>query len=187
VAKQRLKIQYKESNFQDLAMLGKHTVEEINKAVEAVGAQLMKKGNNEEFSKNPATYPGPEEKSVRNEDNFVVWHSSDYSKVTLSNKSPHAVWVEFGTGIKGQKGAKKATAGAKTSYKPRNHGWTYRADDGMYYHTNGQVSRPFMLTTYMKVSKYLRDLFQDKGYWAKEFSAALKRTRKPEGYRGGKK
>lgn len=70
----------------------------------------------------------------------------------------YAVFVEFGTGVKGQGKPYPGIAMAKTAYrylggttyirtKDGRIGWFYPADDGTWRFTEGMPSRPFMYNT----------------------------------------
>lgn len=63
----------------------------------------------------------------------------------IFNDCSHAKWVEFGTGIVGAGTHPKPVNGYQ--YDVNNHGelgWTYKGDDGNYYHTTGMEAHRFM-------------------------------------------
>lgn len=62
----------------------------------------------------------------------------------LINNSLHAIFVEFGTGIKGKNSQHPNSNG----FSFRETGWTYKSKDGNYYHTNGQVAHKFMYNAF---------------------------------------
>lgn len=74
----------------------------------------------------------------------------------------HAAFVEFGTGIVGQKSPYKGKlpegvtwqyASGKTirQLADGRYGWFYPADDGKWYFTEGMPSRPFMYLTAIEI------------------------------------
>lgn len=69
--------------------------------------------------------------------------------------SKYAIYVEFGTGVVGE-GTYTGDSVYEWVYDINGHGedgWTYfNANDGRFYHTTGQVSRPFMSMTARELS-----------------------------------
>lgn len=79
----------------------------------------------------------------------------------------YAVFIEFGTGIKGKTSGYVGDAISKTAYKymggstyvvlPDGRvGWYFPADDGTWKFTEGQASRPFMYNTAEQLRVLLR-------------------------------
>lgn len=79
----------------------------------------------------------------------------------------YAVFIEFGTGVKGKASGYVGDAISKTAYKHMGGstyvtladgrvGWYYPADDGSYRFTEGQASRPFMYNTAQQLRQLLR-------------------------------
>ena len=78
--------------------------------------------------------------------------------------SEHAVFVEFGTGVVGQKnpypypfpkGVSWEYASGKTirQLSDGRYGWFYKGDNGQWYFTEGMESRPFMYETSLELEK----------------------------------
>ena len=78
--------------------------------------------------------------------------------------SDHAVFVEFGTGVVGQKtpypypfpkGVSWEYASGKTirQLSDGRYGWFYKGDNGQWYFTEGMESRPFMYETSLELEK----------------------------------
>ena len=78
--------------------------------------------------------------------------------------SDHAVFVEFGTGVVGQKtpypyplpdGMTWEYASGKTirQLSDGRYGWFYKGDNGQWYFTEGMESRPFMYETSLELEK----------------------------------
>lgn len=78
--------------------------------------------------------------------------------------SDHAVFVEFGTGVVGQKspypyplpdGMTWEYASGKTirQLADGRYGWFYKGDNGQWYFTEGMESRPFMYETSLELEK----------------------------------
>ena len=68
----------------------------------------------------------------------------------------HAVFVEFGTGVVGQRGYQHPWMGeygwAHDINSHGDKGWKYISDrDGEWHWTKGQASRPFMLNTFQQI------------------------------------
>ncbi|MBR1750440.1 MAG: HK97 gp10 family phage protein [Ruminococcus sp.] len=84
---------------------------------------------------------------------------------TVFCECDYAVFVEFGTGVKGQSSAYPGEAMARAAYHYMGGttyviladgriGWYYPADDGTWKFTEGMPSRPFMYNT----AKQIRDM-----------------------------
>lgn len=81
----------------------------------------------------------------------------------------YAVFVEFGTGVKGQSHPYKGQAMAQVGYqymggttyvttKDGRVGWYYPADDGTWRFTEGMPSRPFMYETALELRQRLDEI-----------------------------
>lgn len=63
----------------------------------------------------------------------------------------HAVYVEMGTGPRGQASDKREAAPVGATYT--THGWVYRdPKTGNFYYTEGQPAKPFLYPAYKQVS-----------------------------------
>lgn len=78
----------------------------------------------------------------------------------------YAVYVEFGTGVKGQGSPYPGPAMAKAAYQylggttyvtlpDGRYGWFYPGDDGRWHFTEGMPSRPFMWNTAQELRNIL--------------------------------
>ena len=56
--------------------------------------------------------------------------------------SEYGVYVEFGTGPRGEASHAGTSPDASPTYHPE--GWTYKDEDGQYVHTRGQPAQPFL-------------------------------------------
>lgn len=81
----------------------------------------------------------------------------------------YAVYVEFGTGIKGSEASHPLSGKTGWYYDINNHGeagWVYyNENDGSYHWTDGMPSRPFMYDTMMELNliceKIAKEVFRD--------------------------
>lgn len=84
----------------------------------------------------------------------------------------YAVFVEFGTGIKGKNSPYPGTAMAEAGYqymsgttyittKDGRVGWFYPADDGTWRFTEGLPSRPFMYETALELENQLNKIVRE--------------------------
>lgn len=89
----------------------------------------------------------------------------DGSTITLFIDSDFAIYVEMGTGIVGEifSHPDQAKLGISWEYDVEKHGltgWTYRTEDGQFFHTIGQGSRPYIYETYKwaeaSIANYIR-------------------------------
>lgn len=65
---------------------------------------------------------------------------------TVFSNKDHAVYVEFGTGPKGQENHQGISPEVKPIYTPT--GWVYYDENkGQFFYTKGQPARPFMYST----------------------------------------
>lgn len=180
MSKQTLKIQFKKSNIENLSEFTEAVIQSTNEAI----AENARKFQEEEITRlklNNAPYHGPEGDRVINRIN--VWLSPDHKAVTVSNTSPHAVWVEFGTGVKGAESKAMLPKQTRGMYKSKGDGkgWVLyfpkkilvkkrtRADGGEtwglsnFATTHGMPSRPFMFNTYNRLQLMMRQI--NKGDW----------------------
>lgn len=61
---------------------------------------------------------------------------------TVTVGSEYGVYVEFGTGPRGEASHQGISPDASPTYSPQ--GWTYRDEDGQFVHTRGQPAHPFL-------------------------------------------
>lgn len=84
----------------------------------------------------------------------------------------YAVFVEFGTGVKGQASPHIGQAMAQTGYqymggttyvttKDGKVGWYYPADDGTWKFTQGMPSRPFMYETALELRQRMDEVIKE--------------------------
>ncbi len=91
------------------------------------------------------------------------------NKGVIKVDTDYAVFVEFGTGVPGNKAGYVGQAMSKTAYKylggthyvtlpDGTLGWFYPGDDGKMHFTQGQASRPFMYNTAEKLKDLIRGI-----------------------------
>lgn len=72
----------------------------------------------------------------------------------------YAAYVEFGTGSKGNGTYPYKIRGVSLKY--RGTSWIYTPDGGeTFYHTNGQVAKPYMYPALKRNEKYIKQLFKE--------------------------
>lgn len=72
------------------------------------------------------------------------------NKGKIISTAPHSMYVEFGTGIEGERGKHPENVAFGWVYDIHHHkdkGWFYRGDDGKLHWTKGMPARPFMYDT----------------------------------------
>lgn len=91
------------------------------------------------------------------------YYSDDYNIGIIYTDSYYAVFVEYGTGVVGQRGPQHPFLPAGWVHDHNNHGdsgWVYVSDrDGKLHWTKGQASRPFMYRTYMELIQMAQQRF----------------------------
>ena len=109
-----------------------------------------------------AVYTGELLSSIKHTPGVVMKYGSSYIVYT---DCPWAKFVEFGTGIVGERNPHPDTSIAGWKYDVNDHGesgWYYYRD-GEWHWTKGMPSRPFMYETdielMMEVSKIAREVF----------------------------
>lgn len=78
----------------------------------------------------------------------------------IFNDCSHAMWVEYGTGIIGQGTHPQPANGYQ--YDVNNHGelgWTYKGNDGNYYHTAGMEAHRFMFDAVIDYKMKSKEIF----------------------------
>ena len=77
----------------------------------------------------------------------------------FTNKT-YAIYVEFGTGIKGRGSYPYKIKGVSLAY--RGTSWVYTPDGGeTFYRTKGQVAQPYMYPALKRNEKYIKRLFKE--------------------------
>ena len=99
---------------------------------------------------------------LKNKLNYDVRYNGNGEIIgELSNSSDHAIFVEFGTGTKGNGTYpySPSETGINLTYTDKPY-WRYKDADGNWYTTKGQVAHPFMFPAYKKNERKIKELIQ---------------------------
>lgn len=82
----------------------------------------------------------------------------------ITNTARHAVFVEYGTGIKGNNNRHPKAPEVGYNYDTNNHGedgWTYFDKFGILRWTAGMPARPFMYYAYLEMLRRVKRIIQE--------------------------